>query len=355
MTASDFHGKPVVAESVKHLDADVIVEVLSRHGVNVSEAAVELGVASADLRRLLWARPQLVDAAAEIEEQRLDLAERNIYQALKSSDGRERLAASMFVIRNSHRSRKRGWITSSTSAAELSASANADQPRTITFRWRGSDDELATTTFERDGQAFEVPKYGGGSEPIDGEVLKSPVLLSILSRLSRHRPNPLGPRPGRPCSLFGRDHIRPRRWWRTDTNLGLRRSQRLSSGESRRTIHSRSRGDGCLGADTADLAMIFASSSASEQSEHGPQQTNTAWRSGDEDTRTVMTSATPRQLSASGCALSARRRPRSDGARVTKPSNTRPAQSLRTRTEILAMGNYENSARSCCSPRCTIV
>ena len=129
MTASDFHGKPVVAESVKHLDADVIVEVLSRHGVNVSEAAVELGVASADLRRLLWARPQLVDAAAEIEEQRLDLAERNIYQALKSSDGRERLAASMFVIRNSHRSRKRGWITSSTSAAELSASANADQPR----------------------------------------------------------------------------------------------------------------------------------------------------------------------------------------------------------------------------------
>ena len=40
MTASDFHGKPVVPDSVKHLDADVVVEVLSRHGVNVSEAAV---------------------------------------------------------------------------------------------------------------------------------------------------------------------------------------------------------------------------------------------------------------------------------------------------------------------------
>ncbi len=47
MTASDFHGKPVVPDSVKHLDADVVVEVLSRHGVNVSEAADELGVASA--------------------------------------------------------------------------------------------------------------------------------------------------------------------------------------------------------------------------------------------------------------------------------------------------------------------
>ena len=45
MTASDFHGKPVVPDSVKHLDADVVVEVLSRHGVNVSEAAAELGVA----------------------------------------------------------------------------------------------------------------------------------------------------------------------------------------------------------------------------------------------------------------------------------------------------------------------
>ena len=198
MTASDFHGKPVVAESVKHLDADVIVEVLSRHGVNVSEAAVELGVASADLRRLLWARPQLVDAAAEIEEQRLDLAERNIYQALKSSDGRERLAASMFVIRNSHRSRKRGWITSSTSAAELSASANADQPRTITFRWRGSDDESATTTFERDGQAFEVPKYGGGSEPIDGEVLKSPVLIEHTEPPEPPPAEPIGSPPGPP-------------------------------------------------------------------------------------------------------------------------------------------------------------
>src|SRR6476619_640249 len=133
MTASDFHGKPVVPASVKHLDADVVVEVLSRHCVNVSEAADELGVASADLRRLLWANPKLTDAAVEIEERRLDLAERNIVEALKSDDPRRRDAASMFTIRNSHRARRRGWITSSTSAAELSVSASADQPRTIVF------------------------------------------------------------------------------------------------------------------------------------------------------------------------------------------------------------------------------
>jgi hypothetical protein len=141
MTANDFHGKPVVPDSVKHLDGDVLVEVLSRHGVNVSEAADELGVASADLRRLLWANPKLTDAAVEMEERRLDLAEKNIYEALRSDDPRRRDAASMFTIRNSHRARKRGWITSSTSAAELSVSANAmNQSRTLTFRWRNDSD-----------------------------------------------------------------------------------------------------------------------------------------------------------------------------------------------------------------------
>jgi hypothetical protein len=177
MTASDFHGKPLVPDSVKHLNADVVVEVLSRHGVNVSEAADELGVASADLRRLLWANPKLTDAAIEIEERRLDLAERNIYEALKSNDPRRRDAASMFTIRNSHRARRRGWITTSTSAAELSVTANAPA-RTITFRWRTSEDD------ERDAEAAErerlrdegktVVSIGWGKPPEDdGKLIEA--------------------------------------------------------------------------------------------------------------------------------------------------------------------------------------
>jgi hypothetical protein len=151
MTASDFHGKPLVPDSVKHLDADIVVEVLSRHAVNVTDAAGELGVASADLRRLLWARPQLADAAVEIEERRLDLAEKNIYEALRSDDPRRRDAASMFTIRNSHRARRRGWITTSTSVAELSVTANAPA-RTLIFRWRTSEDD------ERDAEAAEIER-----------------------------------------------------------------------------------------------------------------------------------------------------------------------------------------------------
>jgi hypothetical protein len=141
MTASDFHGKPVVPDSVKRLDADVVVEVLSRHGVNVSDAADELNVASADLRRLLWARPGLMDAAEEIEERRLDLAEKNIFEALKSDDSRRRDAASMFTLRDSARARRRGWITSA-SSVDISVT-NSQPARQVVFRWRtDADDKL---------------------------------------------------------------------------------------------------------------------------------------------------------------------------------------------------------------------
>ena len=54
MSAGDVISKPKVPDTVAHLDPDVVVETLSRHGGNVSEAAGELGVASADLHRLLW-------------------------------------------------------------------------------------------------------------------------------------------------------------------------------------------------------------------------------------------------------------------------------------------------------------
>jgi hypothetical protein len=151
VSAGNFRSVPKVPDTVGHFDPEVVVEVLSRHGMNVSEAASELGVGSADLRRLLWANPKLTDAAVEIEERRLDLAEKNIFEALRSDDPRRRDAASMFTIRNSHRARRRGWITTSTSAAELSVTANAPA-RTLTFRWRTSEDD------ERAAEAAEAER-----------------------------------------------------------------------------------------------------------------------------------------------------------------------------------------------------
>jgi hypothetical protein len=141
MSASDLWpgGKSKIPDSVKHLDDSVVVEVLSRHAINVTDAAGELGVASADLRRLLWARPQLTDAAVEMEERRLDIAEKNILEGLTSDDPRTRLATGMFVVRNSARAHKRGWITSSSSTVDLNVTTNT-LSQTITYRWRNEND-----------------------------------------------------------------------------------------------------------------------------------------------------------------------------------------------------------------------
>jgi hypothetical protein len=117
----------------------------------------------------LWAKPQLTDAAVEIEERRLDLAERNIFEALKSDDPRRRDAASMFTIRNSHRARRRGWITTSTSTAELSVSVNASQPREIQFRWRCDDDD------KRDAEAAEIERLRDEGKLIEYEAEPEPL------------------------------------------------------------------------------------------------------------------------------------------------------------------------------------
>jgi hypothetical protein len=141
MSASDLWpgGKSKIPDSVKHLDDNVVVEVLSRHAINVTDAAAELGVGSADLRRLLYARPQLTDAAVEMEERRLDKAEANILEALHSDDSRRRDAASFFTLRNSARAKRRGWITSSSSSVDLNVNVD-NSARTITYRWRQEGD-----------------------------------------------------------------------------------------------------------------------------------------------------------------------------------------------------------------------
>ena len=146
---------PVVAASVADLDHSLVAAVLARHSCNVTDAARDLGVPSSDLRRLLWANPSLQDASFEVVEGRIDLAESNIAEFLRSSDGRERLAASMFTLRNSARSRRRGWITS---AAAVDLTVGSEPPRNIVISWAGEPQE--TEEIERDGKKITVPRYG---------------------------------------------------------------------------------------------------------------------------------------------------------------------------------------------------
>jgi hypothetical protein len=140
MTASNFNSKPNVPATVADLDPDVVTEFLARHACNVTDAAADLAVSASDLRRLLWANPKLRDQAFEVVEARLDKAEKNIAEALHSDDPRMRVAASMFTLRNSVRAKRRGWITSSAAAVDLTIAAGP-QRKTV-FTWRPTPSEL---------------------------------------------------------------------------------------------------------------------------------------------------------------------------------------------------------------------
>jgi hypothetical protein len=168
---------PVVAASVADLDHSLVAAVLARHSCNVTDAAQDLGVPPSDLRRLLWANPKLQDEAFEVVEGRIDLAESNIAEFLRSSDGRERLAASMFTLRNSARSRRRGWITS---AAAVDLTVGSEPPRNIVIRWANEkeDGEDTANTIARDGRRIAMPRYGGGeTAAVEGSIAEPSILL----------------------------------------------------------------------------------------------------------------------------------------------------------------------------------
>lgn len=127
------HFLPVPA-SLSHLDLGDIQAALIDTRANVYAAASALGVPTADLRRLTRAHPQLIDTAIEAVEQRLDLAERNLDEALHSDDSRRRDAASYFIIKNTVRSKQRGWIPSSAASVDVALAADLPPRRIVVSR-----------------------------------------------------------------------------------------------------------------------------------------------------------------------------------------------------------------------------
>jgi hypothetical protein len=151
MSVSYFPGKPVVPATVANLDHAVVVDALTRHGCNITDAAQDLGVPASDLRRMMWANSSLQDQAFETVEARLDTAEKNIHEALASEDSRRRDAASFFVLRNTARAKRRGWIVSASGGVDVTINANLP-PRQIVYRWRTDDDD------KRDAEAAEAER-----------------------------------------------------------------------------------------------------------------------------------------------------------------------------------------------------
>lgn len=165
-----------VPESVAALDMDIVAAALVRHNANVRNAAAALGVPSADLRKLVLLDQHLADAVLEAIEQRLDDCEANLHEALHCDDPRRRDSASMFFLRNVQRAARRGYAVNSAAASLEIKSA---EPVTYIVRWGSPDAERETETFERDGQTFEVPKYGNGRDDgiVEGDLSKPAAMI----------------------------------------------------------------------------------------------------------------------------------------------------------------------------------
>ena len=139
-----------IPDSVAQLDLATVAEVLVKHGANVRNAAAELGVPTSDLRQLTLVNQALINAAYEAEELRLDRAEAAVDEALRSDDNRRKDAAAYFILRNSSRAKRRGWITSSAASVDMNIQTN--KTVNYTFRWRTSEDD------ERDAEAAEAER-----------------------------------------------------------------------------------------------------------------------------------------------------------------------------------------------------
>jgi hypothetical protein len=168
---------PGIPPSCRDLDPDHVVKVFAACNANVGDAARKLHIPSADFRRFVIANPELMAAVFERVELRLDKAEAILERELNSDDPRYSAAAAFFVLRNTARAKRRGWITSSVASIDMAVKANLP-PRQIVYRWRNEDDdkrEAEAAEIERlheEGQAVISIGWGdsAGGKTIEHEV-----------------------------------------------------------------------------------------------------------------------------------------------------------------------------------------
>jgi hypothetical protein len=75
----------------------------------VSAAAKALGVPTCDLRLLVYAQPELLDAALEAEERVIDEAEALLLKAVRVGDLSQRIRAAALFLRATAAGRRRGF------------------------------------------------------------------------------------------------------------------------------------------------------------------------------------------------------------------------------------------------------
>jgi hypothetical protein len=127
-------GRTIPA-SCADLDLEAVADALIRTGGAVCAAARALGVPTRDLRQLVYARPELLDAALEAEERAIDEAEAALREATRTGPLSRRIVAAGFFLRAPAAGRRRGF---GHGAVRQNAASDAAPIQTVSLRWRDS-------------------------------------------------------------------------------------------------------------------------------------------------------------------------------------------------------------------------
>src|ERR1700722_18071593 len=150
---------PKVPDSCEHLDLALVERVLAKHHAYFPAAASELGVLPADLKRLTWAKPHLLDEAHEEMEAVVARAWGQLIAALYSDDPRRQMWASDKII-SSWMARDHPLAPARRRSAATDVSVQSKKTVDYTFCWRNSDDD------KRDAEAAEHERARDEGKPV---------------------------------------------------------------------------------------------------------------------------------------------------------------------------------------------
>ena len=149
---------PKVPDSCRDLDLAHVSRTLTKHYGYFPSAARELGVSPADLRRLTWAKPHILDEAHEEMDFAVIRGRGELIQAVFSDNPRRRMWGADRILSS--------WMA-------------RDSPHARATIVTSFQEEPGATVIERDGKSIPIPRYdeGRGDDCVESEVAP-PVLPS---------------------------------------------------------------------------------------------------------------------------------------------------------------------------------